>query len=79
MRAGVAKKSVLLLGSHLIAIALGFGLGIYALPILIAPAGPTDAEGRFGAGDARFAGTFRINPNDTQKSENVVAQRFDRI
>ena len=67
MRAGVAKKSVLLLGSHLIAIALGFGLGIYALPILIAPAGPTDAEVRVVAGDARFSGTFRRDLADSDR------------
>lgn len=39
-------KKVLLLTSHLWAVALGFALGIYALPILIAPPAPS---GRVGA------------------------------
>ena len=32
-------KKLFLLASHLAAIALGFALGVYALPIIIAPPG----------------------------------------
>ena len=37
-------RTVVLLGTHLGAGALGFALGIYALPILIAPPSPTQGE-----------------------------------
>ena len=44
------KKIVMLIVSHATAVALGFGLGIYLLPILIAPDPPTTAEVRELAG-----------------------------
>ena len=56
-------KPLLLLASHLAAIALGgvlgFALGIYALPILIAPPAPAAAEVAAQAASARYAGEFR--------------------
>jgi hypothetical protein len=36
-------KKLLLLLTHLAALGIGFALGIYALPILIAPVAPTAA------------------------------------
>ncbi|MBC8057024.1 MAG: DM13 domain-containing protein [Rhizobiales bacterium] len=52
-------KKIVLAVSHLIAIAAGFALGVYALPILIAPASPTQAEVATQAAGARFTGQFR--------------------
>jgi hypothetical protein len=37
-------KKLLLLGSHLFALAAGFGLGVYVLPILTAPEPPSATE-----------------------------------
>ena len=59
------KKIVMLIVSHATAVALGFGLGIYLLPILIAPDPPTTAEVRELAGDIRFAGRFRRDLQDS--------------
>jgi hypothetical protein len=52
-------KKLLLVVSHLIAVAIGFALGIYALPILIAPAAPTQAQVASQAAAARYTGQFR--------------------
>ena len=49
---------VLLLISHLAVGAVGFGLGIYALPILIAPPAPTDAEVQTRNSAALYSGEF---------------------
>jgi len=58
-------KKLLLLLSHLAAVALGFALGIYTLPLLIAPAAPSGAEVAAAAGSARFSGTFRRDLKDS--------------
>jgi hypothetical protein len=58
------KKLVLVL-SHLVAIAIGFAGGIYALPILIAPAAPTSAEVVSQATSARYTGEFRRDLKDS--------------
>ena len=58
-------KKLLLLVSHLAALGLGFALGIYALPILTAPAAPTAAEVRAAAGGAAFTGHFRRDLKDS--------------
>ena len=52
-------KRILLVLSHLATLAVGFALGVYALPILVAPAAPTAAEVSAQAGQASFTGTFR--------------------
>jgi hypothetical protein len=52
-------KKLLLVGSHLLVLAIGFALGVYTLPILIAPDGPSAAELQAQAGQARFTGQFR--------------------
>ena len=52
-------RKFLLLLSHLAAVALGFGLGIYALPILIAPSPPTTSDIGAQASQAIFRGQFR--------------------
>lgn len=53
------KKLLLLTVSHALAAAAGFALGIYLLPILTAPAGPSPAEVKSVAGGARYTGAFR--------------------
>lgn len=53
------KRRMLILGAtHLAAIAAGFAGGIYALPILIAPEAPSDAEVRAAGSGALFTGRF---------------------
>ena len=58
-------KKILLIVSHLAAVAIGFVLGIYALPILIAPAAPTPAEVASQAASARYTGQFRRGLKDS--------------
>lgn len=53
------KKLLLLLFTHLAAIGLGFALGIYALPILIAPPAPTAAEVGAQVGTNALTGQFK--------------------
>jgi hypothetical protein len=52
-------KKLLLLLSHLVFGAAGFALGIYTLPILIAPPAPDDAEIAQVSQSAAFTGNFR--------------------
>ena len=59
------KRLLVLLASHLIVLALGFGLGIYALPILTAPPAPTAAEVGAQASEASFKGRFRRDLRDS--------------
>lgn len=58
-------KKLLLLASHLLAVAVGFALGIYALPILIAPPAPSGSEVAAQASSARYVGTFRRDLKDS--------------
>lgn len=51
-------KTLLLLTSHALVAALGFAAGIYALPILTAPAAPTSSEMAAAVEQAQFSGTF---------------------
>ena len=53
------KRLVLLTISHAVALAAGFALGIYALPILTAPPAPSSAEVSSVAAAAAFKGEFR--------------------
>ncbi len=59
------KKTLLLAVSHLFAIAVGFALGIYALPILTAPAAPSAAEVASQADQATYTGRFRRDLKDS--------------
>ena len=52
-------KIIALVVTHLLAAAAGFALGIYALPILIAPPPPTAAEVKSAVAGAAYTGTFR--------------------
>jgi hypothetical protein len=53
------KKAVLLFASHLAVLAVGFGLGIYLLPILSAPPAPSAAEAAAAGQGARYTAEFR--------------------
>jgi hypothetical protein len=59
-------KTVLLVVSHALALAAGFALGVYFLPILIAPPAPTANEVIAAhAGEKSFQGTFRRDLKDS--------------
>ncbi len=60
-----AARNLLLVGSHLFALALGFAIGIYALPILTAPESPDESSIRSAAETARFTGMFRRDLEDS--------------
>jgi hypothetical protein len=51
--------------THAIAIAFGFALGIYLLPVLTAPAAPSAAEIEAQSGGALFKGEFRRDLKDS--------------
>jgi hypothetical protein len=53
------KRFVFLTLSHITAVAIGFAAGIYALPVLTAPAAPSSAELETLAGIAEYRGEFR--------------------
>ena len=58
-------KKLVLLVSHLLVGAVGFALGIYALPILSAPSAPTSTEVAAQAAAARYTGEFRRDLKDS--------------
>lgn len=75
-------KRLFLLASHLVALAVGFALGIYALPILIAPEAPSATELQAHAGKASYQGQFRRDLKDSDAlhwGEGVVSVAPDRI
>lgn len=53
------KRLLVLVASHGTAVLLGFGLGVYLLPILTAPATPSAAAVATIAGTAQYQGRFR--------------------
>lgn len=59
------KKTVLLIVSHVLALAAGFAAGIYVLPILIAPEAPSGAQVASAAAGAQFKGQFRRDLKDS--------------
>lgn len=59
------KRLLLLALSHVATLAVGFGLGVYFLPILVAPPAPTAAEVAAQAQAARWTGTFRRDLADS--------------
>ena len=58
-------KTLLLVVSHALTLALGFALGVYFLPILIAPPAPSGAEVAAQAKTATYTGTFRRDLKDS--------------
>lgn len=53
------RRVLVLAATHLLALGLGFGLGIYLLPILIAPDDPSVAQVQAAMAEARYHTTFR--------------------
>ena len=60
-----ARNVIILLVSHGFVGAIGFAAGIYALPILIAPAAPTVAEVTAAAQSATYTAKFRRDLKDS--------------
>ena len=58
-------KPLLLIASHLIALAAGFALGVYVLPILIAPPAPTLQQIQSGLPAPQWTATFRRDLKDS--------------
>ena len=58
-------KALVLLVTHGLALAAGFALGVYFLPILIAPAAPSTQEVAAKSGPAMFTGDFRRDLKDS--------------
>ena len=76
LRGDIAMNKLLLLISHGLALAAGFALGVYTLPILTAPAAPTAAEITAAAAGALYKGEFRRDLNDSDAlhwGEGVVS------
>jgi hypothetical protein len=63
MRSAVRK--LIFLGSHTLAVGVGFVLGIYLLPILTAPEGPDVEVVQSTAEVAQFTGVFRRDLTDS--------------
>jgi hypothetical protein len=59
------KRALVLLVTHALAVAAGFALGVYLLPILIAPAGPTATEVAAKSGAAIYTAEFRRDLKDS--------------
>ena len=53
------KKFLLLSVSHLVFAAIGFAAGIYFLPILTAPSGPSAEQMEMAKSNAQYKGTFK--------------------
>ena len=53
------KKLLVLTATHGLALVVGFGAGIYVLPILIAPEGPSAVDVESVAGAAEYTAEFR--------------------
>ena len=61
------KTLALLLATHLLVGAVGFAAGIYALPILIAPAAPSSEQVAASQQLATFNGTFRRDLKESDR------------
>ncbi len=60
-----ARRTVLLLASHALTLLVGFGAGIYVLPILTAPEGPSIAQVAQAAAGSVYSGEFRRDLKDS--------------
>ena len=58
-------KKLMLVVSHALALGVGFALGVYFLPVLIAPPAPTTAEVSAQASEATYKGQFRRDLKDS--------------
>jgi hypothetical protein len=70
------RKALLLVASHFAVAAAGFAGGIYALPILIAPAAPTAEEIKAATAQTQFTGQFKRDLKDSDSlhwGEGIVS------
>ena len=58
-------KLVILVATHVAALAVGFAVGVYVLPILTAPAAPSVGEVASASSQATFSGQFRKDLEDS--------------
>jgi hypothetical protein len=58
-------KKLLLVLSHLAVLGIGFALGVYLLPVLIAPKAPSSSEVGAATKGATFTGQFRRDLKDS--------------
>lgn len=75
-------RRLLLVVSHLVMLAVGFALGVYALPILIAPPAPSAAEVTRHAESAAFTAQFARDRKDSDAlhwGEGTVSVSAERI
>lgn len=61
----MTRRFLLTIATHVTALLIGVGLGIYLLPILIAPDAPAASDVAQVAGQARHTGTFRRDLRDS--------------
>ena len=61
------KKKIFFVVSYLAVFVLGFGAGIYLLPILTAPPGPATSDVRAAAEDTMHSGQFRRDLQDSDR------------
>jgi len=76
------KKLLVLVVTHAVAGVIGFAVGIYALPILIAPPAPEDSEVMAVANNAMFSGAFRRDLEDSDAfhwGEGTVSVSRDAV
>ena len=70
------RKILVIVATHIAVAALGFAGGLYALPILIAPAPPTMEDIKAATSQTRFMGQFRRDLKDSDSlhwGEGVVS------
>jgi hypothetical protein len=58
-------RTAVLLASHALTLLVGFGAGVYALPILTAPPGPSAEQVAQAAVDSMYRGEFRRDLKDS--------------
>jgi hypothetical protein len=76
------KRILTLTASHLLALAVGFALGVYLLPVLTAPTAPTRAEAAAAAGAGAYTGLFKRDLKDSDLlhwGEGTVTVGRERI
>ncbi len=59
------RNPVLLIASHIVALVVGFAIGIYALPILTAPDAPSATEVASASRQATYTAQFRKDLKDS--------------
>lgn len=59
------KKTIVLIITHLVAVGFGFMAGVFALPILMAPPAPSEAEINSLKNQSQFQGIFKRDLEDS--------------